>query len=91
MATKLDEALLEIQKTVDEYKNLKRINDFYRKQLLVIAVNNGGKIKDLDYKDLNEIDFNRITIGIGFDSLSVTNTTSGKLLKNWDDVPIKPE
>lgn len=81
----------ELEAIIQKNERLERANEMYKQQLLVIAINNGGRLKHLDYDDLNKIDMTKISIGVGFTSLSVSNTETNKILKSWDEVPLKEE
>ncbi len=73
----------QLNELIEDNKKLSERLDLYKRQLLVILINNEGKIKNLDYPDLTNIDLDKITIGIGMDSCSLYTKKEGVLLKSW--------
>lgn len=84
----INEFLNELNSLIEENKKLREKVELYFKQLVIIGVNNEGKLKDLYYEDLNEIDFSKITVGIGYETISVCDT-KGNLITNYKDLPKK--
>lgn len=76
-----------LQSIIAENDAMKKEIELYKNQLLIILVNNGGRFKDLDYRDLNDVDWTDITLSIGNTTCSVFNKTTGKIIHNWAYVP----
>jgi hypothetical protein len=81
----------ELNELIEENKKLKETLELYKLQLIVLLINNEGKIKDLDYPNLTNIDLDKIIIGVGMESCSLYPRINGEkmLIKSWEDLPLK--
>ena len=60
----------------------------YKRQLLVILMNSGGILEKLNYDDISLVDWEKIQLGIGMTSCSISNYETRKIIKEWEDVPM---
>jgi|694.fasta_scaffold50822_2 hypothetical protein len=93
---KINEFAQELNQLIEENKKLKQQLEFYKLQLIVILINNGGRIKNLDYPDLMNIDLDKISIFTGMDSCALGICTlyhklsrEKKPIKSWENLPKK--
>jgi len=84
----LREWLAEVDNLVLEHKNLTTTCRMQKQQLALIAAHYGGRIDNIHYEDLDDLDWDNITVLIGMDSLRVT-TKDGKPIKSYADFPRK--
>ena len=76
----------EINKLIGENFELKRLNDLYRQQLIIIALNNKEK-KEYEYEHLGIYDLNMVDIAVGFSGISLMNKETNKTIKSWGELP----
>ena len=76
----------EINELIGENFELKRLNDLYRQQLIIIALNNKEK-KEYEYEHLGIYDLNMVDIAVGFSGISLMNKENNKTIKSWEELP----
>jgi hypothetical protein len=81
----------ELNTLIENNKKKDKQLELYKLQLIVILLNSNGKIKDLDYPDLTNIDLDKIRIGVGMSSCSLYLNIEGEkpLITSWEELPIK--
>jgi len=82
----LIEIASEINKLIGENHELKRLNDLYKQQLIIVALNNKEK-KEYEYEHLGIYDLNMVDIAIGFSGISLMNKENNKTIKSWEELP----
>ncbi len=76
-----------LQYIIEENESLKISNDLYRDQLAIILVNNKGVIENMPFNELNKINWDMVSIGIGLSSVTFYNKISGMRIYTWEDFP----
>lgn len=90
----IEKFVRKINQLIQDNDNLKRNELMLRQQLVVTRINAYQEkfdITDMDYPNLNQFDWNKISIGVAIDQFSVLVKTDSfnhrRVAKSWDDLP----
>lgn len=79
----------QLQSLIKQNDDLKFELELYKKQLLIILVNNDGLLKNLYYEDISDVDLSQICFMVGYNRCGATY--KGTHLSDWVLVPRTPK
>lgn len=82
----IEDLINELSSIIEENKSLKRTNEMFRNQLIIVAMN--GYNKNLDFGNLNEFDLDQVKIGIGNTGFHVLDEKN-KIINSFEEIPKK--